>query len=390
MNTGRRIGLAIDAVASYGRGVIRGVMSFCRRNPRWEIVIEPAWSFARVPDIDEWEADGLIVQTPTPEFETHVLERGLPATNVSNVYLQSARIPTVVPDDRAVGLMAAEYLISLGFRELGFCWSGDSLYGRLRLDAFRQRAEEAGISVQECTGLKQDLRDWLSNLPKPIAVLGANDDWAHRVLIAARRCDIKVPDEMAVMGVDDDELFNSLVTPSLSSIAIPAEQVGYEAAALLDRIMDGAAKPAEPILLSPVRVVPRESTDVLTINDPEVVQALRFIREHSSAPLQVDDIWEHVAMSRRSLERRFRDLVGHSISDEIRRSHVERAKKLLLTTDMPMPQIADASGFTSATRLGIVFMREVGEPPSEYRRRVRAGLVLKKPSAEVSEIDSRP
>ena len=205
-----------------------------------------------------------------------------------------------------------------------------------------------------------------------------NDDWAHRVLIAAHRNNIKVPDEMAVMGVDDDELFNTLVTPSLSSIAIPAEQVGYEAAAMLDRIMDGHKPKRDPMLLQPVRVVARASTDVLTISDPEVVQALRFIRDHSSEPLQVDDVMDAVPMSRRSLERRFRTLVGHSISDEIRRAHVERAKQLLLSTDMAMPQIAAASGFTSGTRLGIVFLREVGEPPTEYRRRVRAGGALRK------------
>src|SRR4051812_15868802 len=141
MRKSRRIGLAIDAVAGYGRGVIRGVMSFCRRNPHWIITVEPQWSFARVPDIFEWEVDGLIVQSPSREFEDHVLERGVPATNVSNVAPGADRLPTVIPDDLAIGRMAAEYLISLGIRDLGFLWSGDSSYGRLRLQAFRERAE---------------------------------------------------------------------------------------------------------------------------------------------------------------------------------------------------------------------------------------------------------
>jgi LacI family transcriptional regulator len=274
--------------------------------------------------------------------------------------------------------MGAHYLISLGFREIGFCWSGDSLYGRLRLEAFREVADEASVAVHECVGTKQDLGKWLAKLPKPIGVLGSNDDWAHRVLNAAHRMGVKVPDEMAVMGVDDDELFNTLVTPSLSSISIPSEQVGFEAAALLDRIMDGKKQPAETILLPPVRIVARESTDVLNIDDGDVVEAVRYIRTNASEPLQVDDVMDHVPLSRRSLERKFRTLVGHSISDEIRRAHIEKAKQLLLTTDMAMPQVAAASGFTSATRLGIVFLREVGEPPTEYRRRVRAGGALRK------------
>ncbi len=378
MSNGRRIGLAIDAVAAYGRGVIRGIMSFCRSHPNWMITVEPQWSFGTLPDINEWEADGLIVQTFSRDFEDRVLKRGLPATNVSNLLLGRDRIPTVIPDDLAVGRMAAEYLISLGFRELGYCWSGDSAYGQLRLQSFRERAKESGVTVHECGDRRQDLGKWLTGLPKPAGVLGSNDDWAHRVLNAARRSGIKVPDEMAVMGVDDDELFNTLVTPSLSSIAVPAEQVGYEAAALLDRMMDGKKPGPDPILFPPVRIVARESTDVLMINDADVVQALRFIRDRSSEPLQVDDVLDHVPMSRRSLERRFRSLVGHSISDEIRRAHVERAKRLLLSTDLAMPQVAAACGFTSATRLGIVFLREVGEPPTEFRRRSRLGGALRK------------
>src|SRR3954454_18331254 len=160
MSTGRRIGLAIDAVAGYGRGVIRGIMSFCRQNPRWTITVEPRWSFASVPDVDEWEADGWIVQVPTREFEDHVIERGLPATNVSNVFMGRSRLPTVIPDDSAIGRIAAEYLMSLGFRHLGFCWSGDSMYGRLRLDAFAAAASAAGIAVHECVATQQDLGRW--------------------------------------------------------------------------------------------------------------------------------------------------------------------------------------------------------------------------------------
>src|SRR5581483_9060364 len=106
----------------------------------------------------------LIVQIPNRKFEDHVLARGLPATNVSNVHMSEARLPTIVPDDAAIGRMGAEYLLSLGFRALGFCWSGDSLYGRLRLDAFRKTAQDAGIDVHECVATRQDLGKWLTQL----------------------------------------------------------------------------------------------------------------------------------------------------------------------------------------------------------------------------------
>lgn len=374
MSTGRRIGLAIDAVAAYGRGVIRGIVTYTRSNPRFVITVEPLWSFGTLPDIREWEVDGLIVQTFSREFEQQVIDVGIPATNVSNFCIGADRLPTVIPDDTAVGRMAADYLLSLGFRQLGFCWPGNTPYGQLRLAAFSERAAEMGVPIHVCDVSQTELGHWLTTIPKPIGVLGCNDDWAHRALNLARRLDVKVPDEVAILGVDNDELFNTLVTPSLSSIAVPAEEVGFQAAELLDAIMRG--EPIDPrttLRVPPLRIVPRESTDVLNVADPDVVAAIRFIRDRASEPLQVDAVVDRVALSRRSLERRFRELLGHSISEEIRRAHVDRAKQLLITTELPMAQIAAACGFISATRLGIVFHAEVGESPSDFRRRSRMG-----------------
>src|SRR5262249_31750535 len=138
----RHIGLAVDAVASYGRGVIRGIMSFCRANPHWVITVEPAWPFGPPPDVAKWEGDGLSVQTFSREFESRVLRLKTPTTNVSAFNDQPNRLPTVLPDDMAVGRMAAEYLLSLGFSHLGFLWPGETLYARLRMEGFIARASE--------------------------------------------------------------------------------------------------------------------------------------------------------------------------------------------------------------------------------------------------------
>ena len=374
----RRIGLALDAVAAYGRGIIRGVMAYTHTKARWTVNAEPQWSFSDPIDIESWDVDGLIVQTFSREFENRVLKLGVPATNVSNFCEGEAQLPSVLPDDDAVAVLAADYLISLGFRELAFCWAGTMQYGRIRLEAFRRRAAESGIPVHEFNAKYAQLDKWILGLPKPIAVLGCNDDWAHRILNTAHQEGIKVPDQLAVLGVDNDELFNALVTPSLSSIALPTEQIGFEAASQLDRLLNGEKLETSLTLMPPVHVVPRASTDVLSIADEDIVLAMRFIREHASEPLQVDDVLDHVPLSRRSLERRFRQVVRHSITDEIRRAHINRAKDLLANTDLAMSQVATASGFTTATRLGIVFHKEVGQSPTEFRRRSR---VTGRPSA---------
>lgn len=369
MTSGRRIGLAVDAVAAYGRGVIRGIMKYCHSNPQWVITVEPLWSFGTLTDVREWEVDGLIVQTFSLEFEDRVLKMGAPATNVSNFCEGADHLPTVLPDDVAIGRMGADYLLSLGFTRLGFCWPGNVPFGSLRLAAFQTRAAEAGVEVFECNASEMDLGKWLAQIPKPIGVMGCNDDWAHRALNLCGRLGIKVPDEMAILGVDNDELFNSLVTPSLSSIAIPAEEIGFQAAQMLEQILSGEPLGDRAQILAPLRIVPRKSTDVLSVADPDVVKAIRFIRAHAGIPLKVDAVVDSVPLSRRSLERRFSKVLGHSISDEIMKAHVERAKLLLTTTDLPISEIAAACGLVSSTRLGIVFRASLGESPTEYRKR---------------------
>jgi LacI family transcriptional regulator len=176
-----------------------------------------------------------------------------------------------------------------------------------------------------------------------------------------------VPDEIAVMGIDNDELIVRLTTPPLSSIDINAERVGFEAAKLLDSLMRGQPAPKEPVLVPPMGLVTRQSTDVLAIEDEDVAAAVKFIREHRARPINVKDVLEQVPVSRRSLYRKFRDATGRSLAEEIRLAHIQQAKRLLSTTDWPVSRVADASGFSGATRFGIVFRRATGLTPTQYR-----------------------
>jgi LacI family transcriptional regulator len=149
------------------------------------------------------------------------------------------------------------------------------------------------------------------------------------------------------------------------------EKLGYEAAKLLARLMAGKRAPRKPVHLPPVRVVVRQSTDVMAIIDRDMVQVLRYIREHANEPITVRDVLRAVPVSRRALEQRFRALLGRSPLQVIRRAHIERAKQLLTDTDMQMPAVADASGFANAARLSLLFRRETGMTPSEFRHRSR-------------------
>lgn len=188
---------------------------------------------------------------------------------------------------------------------------------------------------------------------------------------ACRQVGLRIPEDAALLGAEDDDLYCELARPALSSVRVPAEQIGREAAALLDRLLDGARPPRQPILLPPQGVVARRSSEVLAIDDPDVVAAARFIRGHGHLPLFVADVLREVPVERRSLERRFRKALGRGIWEEIRRVHVERAKRLLAETDQSIKAIAKQSGFTDFRHMAVVFRKELGLSPTAYRSRVR-------------------
>jgi LacI family transcriptional regulator len=184
-----------------------------------------------------------------------------------------------------------------------------------------------------------------------------------------------VPDQIAVLGVDNDDLIQSLASPPLSSIGTATEQIGFEAAALLDRLMEkGTFKisiKTSTAKIPPTGIITRRSTDLTAVADAEVAEALRFIRQHATGPIGIEQVMQNSTVSRRQLERRFRAILGRSLLDEIRRCRIERARQLLLETDLTIPQIATASGFSSASYLTVVFGEMVGETPGHFRKSVR-------------------
>jgi LacI family transcriptional regulator len=366
----RAIGLVVDTIGSYGREVLHGVMEFCHRNPHWVVAMEPQlWVDDELPKPEKWKVDGLIVQAHRQELVDHIRATGKPAINVANMRVCRKPLPTIVPDDPAIGKMAAEYLLSLNVPNYALCGHAIAQYSVLRGAAFKAAMRNAGKRVAECDGGTQDLGTWLAALPRPTAVFCVNDNWAHRVLSAARQTNLRVPDEIAVLGVDDDELLNTIGAMPLSSIAIPAAKIGFEAARLLEDAMDGKRRPPRMTRLPPLCVVPRATTDVANVDDAKVAEAMQFIKANVARPIQVGDVLDHVSMSRRSLERRFRDTLGRSIASEVRRAHIERAKQLLTNTTLSIEEVALASGFTNVTLLGVVFRRHVGDSPSEFRAR---------------------
>ena len=182
---------------------------------------------------------------------------------------------------------------------------------------------------------------------------------------------LQVPDQVAVLGVDNDEINCELAGVQLSSIRLNTEEIGYTAADLLSKLIAGEPPPEKPILIPPVEVITRRSSDVLALSDPEVAAVVRFIRDSGGRDINVDDLLKHTSLSRRSLEMRFRKALNRSPFQEIRRVQLERAQLLLARTDRPVREIADACGFKESRQLSIAFHERLGLTPRQYRRRSR-------------------
>ena len=198
-----------------------------------------------------------------------------------------------------------------------------------------------------------------------------NDTAATQMLEDCRRHNIGVPGQVAVLGVDDDEMAGFVANPPLASIATRARELGYEAARLLDRLMNGGAPPARRLRLGPKHVIVRALADADAVTDPDVAAAIEFIRQNSQRNINVDDVLTHVQLSRRTLERRFGTALNLSPLEYIQRVRVARARLLLSDTSLRIRDIAIRAGFGDLTRFNIIFKREVGCTPHEFRKSTR-------------------
>jgi LacI family transcriptional regulator len=215
---------------------------------------------------------------------------------------------------------------------------------------------------------QNQLVEWLKELPKPIAILASCDILGCHLSNLAKDAGLDIPDEIAVMGVNNDQAMCNICDPPLSSIAFNFKKAGYNASKLLDRIISGQEKmEGQLIEILPTHVESRGSTDIFAISDPDIVQALKYIRQKSNEPLQVDEIANHVCISKRSLQLKFQKELGRSIHKEIVQAHFEIARGLLFETDLTIDEIAIRSGFHYTSNMRRAFKQITGVLPQKYR-----------------------
>lgn len=381
-----KVALLLETSRQYGRQLLRGIARYARLRGPWSLVVSPGHFQQQSPRVRELGADAVIARIPSPQMARVLCESGVPvvaleASEEDQASLNaSLGISEIRPDSAAIARAAAEHLLDRGFRRFAYCGLADCLWSHARQQEFCRLLAQTGFHTDvfevrsgprtpQAAKSRVSLAKWLGGLPKPLGMMACNDEIANQMLDACLAAGIAVPDDIAIIGVDNDELVCELSDPPLSSVALDLELAGYEAAALLDGLMSGQIQGRQEVLVKPRCVVTRRSTDVVAQDDPVVAAALRYIRDHAMRPIPVPDIVTHTGLSRRSLERRFLSTMGHSILEQIVRCRLDRAKQLLLETDLSIDRIAEAAGFSATKRMTHAFRQLEGMLPHQYRRR---------------------
>ena len=373
----RKVALLIETSNAYARGLLAGIVHYTRVHRPWSIHLAegtrggqpPAW-------LGRWDGDGVIARIENEAIARAIRRLRLPVVDVSAARRIPA-LPWVETDDEAIAREGFEHLRARGFKHLAYCADDRFNWSRWRREAFERLAREAGIpcaayrprgaAASDSEAEVDRIAAWVAALPKPVGVMACYDFRGRQVLDACRRRRIPVPDDVAVLGVDNDELLCDLADPPLSSVILNPRRTGYEAAALLDRMMAGHRVGPEARRIAPLGTATRQSTDVLAVEDRDIAAVVRWIREHACEGISVKDVIRANPQSRRRLEQRFRAVIGRTPHEEILRVRLDRVKLLLAETALPLERIAERTGFLHVEYLSVVFRRKVGMPPSRYR-----------------------
>ena len=325
-----------------------------------------------------WKADVVIGQF-TPDVDYQAFRRNGIIFMPQDYISLFPGVPNITADYKKTGELAAERCVTRGFRNFAFFGNNGMCWSDGRRDGFRDYLVEAGYgdsvyiySRQRIDNLwfyRQDLlREWLLSLPRPVGVFCCDDNQAVILAEACSALGIKVPQEVAILGVDNDEILCNMANPPITSIDVDIERGGYEAAAMAVQMKHDPTYLGNDIVLQPLHIVTRESTNLITTKDVQVHLALTFIHSNLNRKIQVSDVLQHVPVSRRLLEQRFLKATGKSIYQYISEQRIDHFARLLLETDEPIGNLAARMDEPDPKSLSRRFKELKGCTPSEYRK----------------------
>ncbi len=377
----------IDFSRRHERKILEGIAAYAKEGGQWSFYVE-ADSQQKLPDLRVWRGDGIIASFQDRKVAVAVEGLAVPMVDVGGGpgwYDPSLNIPWFSTDNKAIARLAADHLHEHGFRRFAYCGlprTRANHWSEQRALEFRRRVGEIGGHCSVYTGrwetarkwpaLQASLTAWLRTLETPLGLMACNDVRARHVLEACVALGLRVPDDVAILGVDNDEMICDLSDPPLSSIEPGSRRLGYQAAALLDQLMQGQTAPQRQFVVAPEGVVARPSTDTLAMSSAEVALAVRLIRERACEGIRISDVTKAVSLSRSTIERKFKAATGRTMHAEIDRVRLDRARELLVKTELPLKQVAAQAGFKYIQYMTTLFRQRLRQTPRQYRLRARA------------------
>lgn len=374
----------IEESREIGRRLLQGISLYSKERGPWVFYRQPPFYYEGITPrkllkhIAEWGPDGIIMSKQAEMCE-EMLEIGVPAILSGFSFVPNERVRHITADDLEIGRMAADHLVDKGYCHFAFFGYEDMDWSMLRGEGFSEHLRSMDFSSAPHLASKRDLKswfkgsdliaEWILNLPKPCGVFVCNDDLCWQVAEACSRVNVNIPEDIGLLGVDNDPLICDFATPPLSSIVLKIEKSGYEAAALLERMMRGEAVGECSITTPAPRVETRQSTDVAVLTDPVVAKAMNYIRQHYRKGVMVEDVARAAGASRRVLEKRFKDMMHRSIYEEVLVMRMNHAAFLLTETNLTIGQISDALNYEEMKYFSRGFRKITGLSPMAYRKK---------------------
>ena len=374
--------ILVETSRGYGRDLIRGITQFATEKRNWNMSLcDQITAIRHTRWLNEWKGDGVIARAFDSSLKHFFREFQGPKINLA---ADGKEFPIYVRfDNEKCGQLAAQHFWERGYRNFAFFSMGSTYWSRYRYDCFvsalknydahcvlcpqAKRRNTVTLPTLWWPGLDDSVVAWIESLPKPVGVFCSYDNHAFYLTNLCNSQEIVVPEEVAILGVDNDESLCRTTNPPISSIDPNARMIGYQAASLLERMMNREPQPDLPVVVEPSFIATRQSTDNIAVSDTKLVQAVRFIRNEVARNIRVNDVAREIGVSKGTLNNLFRRHLHCTPIEEILRVRMDWAKELLRDTLIPIAEIAEMIGYQTSEYFSRAFTREVGFSPKQYR-----------------------
>lgn len=381
----KRILILIDYSSEFSRRLLKGLIQYSQDYGPWMFYRLPAYyktlygTEGIVEWAKEWKADAIIARWD--HDGTNLLSSLNIPVLLQNYKERSPHFSNLTGDYIGTGEMAAKFFIKRRYRNFAFYGNKGVIWSQERAEGFRREVEKAGgnyyyfesdnINGEEWGTSYIELDKWLLDLPKPVGLFACDDNFALRISQICTINDIKIPDEISLLGVDNDELICQLSDPPISSIVTDVEKGGYEAGALIDRMINREIVEPFNIIIKPTRIELRKSTEKYDISNEYISKIVNYIEDNFTTDIDIGGLIKMVPLSRRNLEVKFKDQMGTSIYQFILNCRIEYFANLLLTTNRTLFDLALESGFNDCKNISRIFKKIKGCTPVEFRNRYK-------------------